>query len=176
MQHISRIRKHLTLEATKTIVHSLILSRLDYCNSVLAGLPDCEISKLQSVQNAAAKLITRSRKFDHVTPILRELHWLPVHQRILFKVLVLVYKALHGLSPDCISALIVPYKPARELRSSSKPSLVIPKHATKAYGARAFSIFGPIAYNSLPQDITTAPSLNCFKSCLKTYLFRATYN
>ena len=96
IRRIARIRKHLIVQAIKTIVHSLISPRLDYCNSVLAGLPDCEITKLQSVQNAAAKLITLSRKFDHVTPILRELHWLPVHQHILFKVLVLVYKALHS--------------------------------------------------------------------------------
>ncbi len=170
------MRKHLTLHTTKTIIHSVISFHLDYCNSVLAGLPDCEITKLQSVQNAATKLITRSCKFNHVTPVLHKLHWLPVCQCILFKVLVLVYKTLHGLSPDYISALFVPYKPTRELRSSTKPFLIIPKHTTKPYRARTFFIFGPMSYNNLPHDITTAPSLNCFKSRLKTHLFRATYN
>ena len=102
-------------KSAKTMVHSLIASHLDYCNSALTGLPDCDISKLQSAQNAAARLVTNTTKHDQITPILMEPHWLPICHRILFKMLVLIYKGLHGLAPPYISALLVPYTPTRTL-------------------------------------------------------------
>ena len=83
----SRIRQCLSIDSTKTQVHASVTSRLDHCNSLLYGLPDYLIQRLQYVMNAAAKVITCKRKFDHVTPLLIELHWLPVRQRIVFKIL-----------------------------------------------------------------------------------------
>ena len=171
LRRISRIRTFLTPSATKTLIHSLVTSRLDYCNIVLAGLPDYEIAKIQCILNAAARLTSKCPKFAHITPILIELHWLPVQQRILFKVLVLVYKALHDLAPPYIKSLITLYSPARSLRSSSKQLLVEPRFGNVSYGARAFSVFAPRAYNKLPLHIRQAPTLETFKSRLKTHLF-----
>ncbi len=151
-------------------------SRLDYCNSVLAGLPDHLIKKIQSVQNSAARLVSHVKKHDHITPVLKDLHWLPVRQRILFKVLVVTYKALHDLAPSHISDLIVPYVPTRSLCSSNKQQLVVPRYNTEFYGAPAFSIFAPAEYNKLPQHVTASPTLACFKSCLKTHLFISVFD
>ena len=95
LQKISSIRLYLTEEAAKTLVTSLILSRLDYCNSLLAGITKDNLSKLQSIQNHAAKLIKRKKKYDHVSPLLQELHWLPVTQRIDYKIALLVFKCIN---------------------------------------------------------------------------------
>ena len=84
----------LPADASKVLVHAFISSRLDYCNSLLYGIADGLLQKLQSIQNAAARLITRARRRDHITPVLRELHWLPVRQRIKFKVACLVFQSL----------------------------------------------------------------------------------
>ena len=116
---------------------SFLFTTLCSCNvgSLTAGFPDCNIAKLQSVQNAAAKLILQTPKFDHVTPVLTELHWLPVHQHILFKILELVYKALDRLSQAYISSFQTSYKLARALCYTSKFALTIPKYITISYGA-----------------------------------------
>ena len=100
-----------------------------------------------------------------------ELHWLPVRQHILFKILVVTYKALHGLAPKYITDLIKPYIPKRSLRSSTQQLLVFPRHKTQSYGARAISVFAPAKYNKLPHHITTFPTVTYFRSHLKTHLF-----
>ena len=106
LRNISKIRKYLTEETTEILVHAFVSSKLDYCNSLLYGLPKHMISSLQSVQNTAARIVTLTKKFDHITPVLIQLHWLPVHFRILFKVLLLVYKALNGMAPLYITELL----------------------------------------------------------------------
>ena len=88
------------------VMHAFVTSRIDYCNGLLYGLPDCEITKLQRAQNAAARLLTSSRKYDHITPVLHELHWLPVKYRVHFKILLLTFKALNGMAPAYTSDLI----------------------------------------------------------------------
>ena len=103
----------------KRIVNAFVISRIDYCNSILYGLPMIELEKLQRVQNIAARLITElSSRRDHITPVLKNLHWLPVRSRITFKILLLTYKILNGHSPRYLTSLISFYKPARSLRSS----------------------------------------------------------
>ena len=99
LRNIAKIRKFISVETTEIIVHAFVSSKLDNCNSLLFGLPHKLLNKLQSVQNAAARIITLSRKHDHITPILVKLHWLPIESRIKYKILLLTYKALHGISP-----------------------------------------------------------------------------
>ena len=118
LRNIARIRHLLCKESTETLVHAFVFSKLDYCNALLYGLPKCVIKKLQLVQNSAARLITRSRKYDHTSPLLIQLHWLPITQRIWFKVLLLTFKAIHKLSLVYLQELISKYSPSGKLRSS----------------------------------------------------------
>ncbi len=170
LRELSRIRKCLPRREAEIITHAFITSRLDYCNSLLYGLPDCMIGKLQKIQNSAARLITCTRKYDHITPILKELHWLPVQSRIDFKVLLLTYKALHGLAPQYLTDLLQ-RKPDRGLRSDGQDLLVIPDTKLKTYGDRAFSRAAPYLWNSIPHTIRCSINVDVFKRSLKTYLF-----
>ena len=107
------------MECTEILVHAFVSSRLDYCNSLLHGSPKYVPQKLQRAQNAAARLIKLSRKYDHITPHLMDLHWLPIEYRIQFKILLLTYKTLNGLAPSYLSDLLQRYAPVRNLRSFS---------------------------------------------------------
>ena len=91
LHKIGKIRQFLTKEATKQLVHALVISRIDFCNSLLYSLPDVHTNKLQRIQNSAARLITRTKCREHITPILKQLHWLPVKSRINYKILLLTY-------------------------------------------------------------------------------------
>ena len=106
LYNIRRIRKYLSKENTETLIHAFVSSRIDYCNSLLYGVPNCHLHKLQRVQNAAARLIFEESKYCHVTLLLKSLHWLLVKYRIIFKVLFITFKAIHGLAPVYISELI----------------------------------------------------------------------
>ena len=124
---ITKIRDYLSTADTEILVHSLIISKLDSCNSLLYGLPKLMIDRLQNVQNSAARLIARRKKFDHITPVMKELHWLPVSQRIIYKILILItYKALNGLTPSYIRDMLQPLKQTMNLRSSMKGLLSVP--------------------------------------------------
>ena len=116
LRRLSSIRRYLTQDATRCAVQAFITSRLDYCNSLLHGIPLAQIERLQRIQNKAARLITRTRQCDHITPVLRALHWLPVCHRIEFKVLVNVFKCLHGLSPDYLTQLVHVHRRDNRLR------------------------------------------------------------
>jgi hypothetical protein len=176
LKKISYIRSFLTIDMTKTLIVSLVFSRLDYCNSLLFGLPTEKIRKLQVIQNYAARLVFRKHKRENVTPLLKSLHWLTVKNRINFKAAVLIYRCLEGSAPTYLSELIKIYRQSRSLRSSSdKTKLVIPKRNSK-YGERAFSFFGPKLWNSLPQNIREANSLLNFKKKLKTFYFKSQFD
>jgi len=172
LRNISRIRKYLTQDAAKTVVHAFVTAKLDYCNSLLYGLPKYCIKRIQHVQNAAARLVTLTSKFDHITPVLAELHWLPVEYRIQYKILVITYKALHNQAPHYICELIQRYSPSRALRSSTKNLLVQPRYQLESYGQRAFSIASPKLWNNLPDSI----SINIFKKELKTNFYNQAFN
>ena len=122
----SRIRKFLSINCTKTLVHALVTCRLGFCNCLLYGLPKYLVHRLQLVQNCAARLILCDRKYDHITPLLTELDWLPVEQRVLLKILLLTIKALNNLCPSYNSDLLEMYRRTRNLRSSERNLLVIP--------------------------------------------------
>ena len=143
LKKISSIRKYLDRQSCEKLVHAFISSRLDNCNSLLINLPDKDLRKLQRIQNSSARLVALSKKRDHITPILFDLHWLPVIHRINFKVLLLTYKTLCGMAPAYMSDIIHPYVPARTLRSSSSNLLQMPSARTITYGERAFSIRAP---------------------------------
>lgn len=175
LRKISLIRKYLTVDAAQLLVQALVTSKLDYCNSLLYGSPKYLIKQLQRVQNAAARVVTVSPKFCHITPVLKNLHWLPIDLRIEFKILTITYKALHDLAPAYIKNLLKNYYPPRDLRSSKKNLLVVPAFRTNCYGRRAFSVIAPLLWNSLPQHIRDAGSLDIFKRRLKTALFIRAY-
>ena len=171
--NISKIRGYLTQDQLKTIVHAYVTPKLDFNNCLLAGIPQHLVQRVQLVQNAAARLIMGSRKSDHVTPLLKELHWLPVTQRVLYKLLVNVYKALNLIGPRYLYELLVPYVPTRTLRSSSDTLLLTePKSKLKRYGDRSFSVIAPHEWNKLPISIRSSKSLDIFKRALKTHLFK----
>jgi len=176
LRQLRHVRRSLTLDAVKTLIHAFISSRLDYCNSLLTGVSDGVLRKLQSVQNAAARLITNTRKFDHITPVLRDLHWLPVRQRIEFKTAMLVYKCLHGLAPSYLSEFCRPVSSLpgrRQLRSGSTGILHVPRTKT-SIGSRSFAVAGPVTWNSLPAELRTFElSVASFAKRLKTYLFNS---
>lgn len=176
IRKIGRIRPYLAQDVCERLVHAFITSKLDSCNSILYGLPSCELDKLQRVQNAAARLVTMASKSDHITPILFKLHWLPVKERITFKLLLITFKALRGQAPSYISELLNIYQPSRSLRSSSLKYLSVPKCNTVSYGHRAFSVASAKLWNSLPYDLRSIENTSTFKTSLKTFLFKRTFN
>ncbi len=148
-----------------SLIHALISSRLDI------GLPQSKQSRLQMVQNAAARYLIGTKKRDHITPVLASLHWLPIKLRVDFKIILFAYKALHNSAPDYICDLIKPYTASRSLRSSDQLLLSVPRSRCKTKGDRAFSVVAPKLWNSLPLNIRASPSLDAFKSSLKTYFY-----
>ena len=168
---IGKIRALLDVKTTERLVHAFVASRLDYCNSLLYGLPISQISKLQLLQNAAARLVTRSKKCVHITPILRELHWLPISERIKFKILLIVFKTMNNQGPAYLSELISLYVPPRALRSGHKCLLRTVKSRTADYGSRAFSNAAPLLWNQLPDNLRFLRNIDAFKTGLKTFLF-----
>ncbi len=119
----------LSVSDAEKLVWTFMTSRLDYYNALLGGCPASSINKLQIVQNAAARVLTRSRKYDHITPILQSLHWLPVKFRISYKILLLAYKALNDSAPAYLTSLLSRYNPSRSLRSHNSGLLVVPRIA-----------------------------------------------
>ena len=175
-------RESLDEITAKIAAHAFVTSHLDYCNCLFAGLPNSHIAPLQRIQNTAARLVTRTKKSEHITPVLQSLNWLPIHQRISFKVLLLVYKIYHKLAPVYLQDL-VSFRSAstssstRRLRSAATAHLQLcpgPRTVTR-YGDRAFSSIAPQLWNNLPVDIRSAPSLDSFKTMLKTHLYNQWY-
>ena len=149
----------------------MIISRLDYCNSVFAGLPADQVARLQRIQNNAARLVMKKRKRDHVTPLLKELHWLPVKFGCQYKIATLTYRHFEGSLPPYLSSSLCTYEPSRSLRSSKEKLLKIPKRNLKPFEESSFSFMAPSIWNSLPSDLRNLPTLSQFKSNLKTFLF-----
>ena len=176
LRNIAKIRHILSQNDAEKLVHAFVTSRLDYCNSLLSGCSNKSLKTLQLVQNAAARVLTRTRKRDHISPILASLHWLPIKSRIEFKILLLTYKALNGQTPSYLKELIVPYYPTRSLRSQYAGLLVVPTIFKSRMGGRAFNYQAPLLWNHLPMTVRGADTLSTFKSRLKTFLFDKAYS
>ena len=176
LRQIGSIRHLLTAQATQTLVYAFILSRLDYCNCLLAGCPQFLIDRLQKVQNAAARLICRAKKLDHVQPILQSLHWLPIRARIQYKISTLCFNVITGTGPQYLSELLHLYTPSRDLRSSADTRILkIPRSNSKAFGQRSFSHVGPSTWNGLPYTLRHSDSQTSFRQALKTHLFQQSF-
>jgi hypothetical protein len=169
---IGQIRPYLSEKSAATLVHAFISSKLDCLNSVLYGIPEYMIQRLQLIQNHAARIVSCTSKYDSVKPQLLKLHWLPVCLRIEYKILLLTYKCIHQLAPTYLSELIQTYHPGRSLRSSSEGLLKVPNMRLKTAGDRAFTASAPTLWNRLPKHIRECNTVESFKSVLKTHLFQ----
>jgi len=174
------VRRTLSVDAAKTLVHALITTRVDYCNSVLYGITTTNLRPLQSVINAAARLTNGKRKFHHITDTLRDdLHWLPVRQRIQFKLGSLVSKFKRRTAPSYLTDMCIPVSATSgrtHLRSAVHCDLDVPRTCLARYWPRGFAVSGPVTWNSLPPDLRdTSLSAASFFSQLKTELFIRAY-
>ena len=152
LRQLRVIRHSLTTDAARTLVQAFITSRLDYCNSLLYGIADCQLRRLQCIQNAAARLLSGTRKFDHVSPVLRDLHWLPVRKRIFFKVATLMFKCLHGLAPSYLPHRIL-HTSVNYRRSTSSAVCDHPAGIRAILSdyicSRSFAVSGSTVWNNL---------------------------
>jgi hypothetical protein len=173
LRQLKPVIRSLSSFAKKTLVQAFITSRLDYCNSLLYGIADSLLKKLQSVQNASARLITGARRREHMTPVLRDLHWLPVKQRVVFKVASMMYLIKIGRLPPYLAdeCHLLADSSRRSLRSAASRTFVVPRTST-TLGDRCFEVAGPRVWNSLPTHLRD-PDLcyTTFRRLLKTHLF-----
>ena len=181
LYQIGKIRKYLDKSTTERLINASVTSRLDFCNSLLYGANKGEIHKLQLCQNSAARVITLTRKRDHITPDLKQLHWLPVHRRIDYKILLFTFKALKDEAPQYISDLVIRYVPPRDLRSAQRHKLDVTFDWSRVrHGKRSFGVAAPELWNSLPDniriDFDSCEKVDTFKNKLKTYLFKCEFD
>ena len=154
LRRLGKIRPFLSTDAANKLTVSFVLTRLDYCNSLLAGLPDNKLNKLQRIQNHAARIVLRKLRHVSATSLLRTLHWLPVKARIQYKIACFCFQCLsHNTMPPCLSDLLHPYQPSRTLRSLDTSLLSVPRFCLETFGRRSFSVFGPTVWNSLPLSL-----------------------
>ena len=178
LYNMRRIRKCLSRSVTESLVHAFITSRIDYCNSLLYGLPNSHIMKLQRIQNAAARLVTGTPRFCHVTPLLFHLHWLPISYRIKFKILLLTFKCLYGQAPNYLIDLITIKKQSKySLWSSKSIFLELPDIKTRpTLSDRAFQSAVPYLWNASPSAIRNMKkTLHTFKTAVKTHFFKFSF-
>jgi len=167
------MRSLLTDDVAQTVACSIIASRLDYCNALLSGTPAATFDKLQHVQNNLTRVVCQSRGRTDARLLLHSLHWLPVRQRITYKLAVLTHKVRTTATPTYLSELVQTHAPPRAVRSSDVPLLVVPRIHTEL-ARRAFSVAAPSTWNCLPADIQLCENILTFKRHLKTHLFKLT--
>ena len=151
-------------------------SRLYYCNSLLYGINGYLMSQLQRCQNNTACIVSLWWKYDHITPVLKDLHWLPVEQGINYKIMLLAYKTQQGMAPPYMSSLLSPYKPGTSLWSEGKQFLTTPRYRLEGFCKLCFAHADPFLWNPLPISIKRVQSIATFKSRLKTHLFNVAYS
>ncbi|KAL5257828.1 hypothetical protein ACHWQZ_G012685 [Mnemiopsis leidyi] len=181
LRNLWAIASKLSFNLKRQLVHCLIFSKLDYCNSLLYGLPETSLKKLQRVQNSSVRFLFGSKavaKWESVRPLLKEAHFLPIRQRIDYKIGLIVFKCLNNMAPKYLSdCLSVKGQPAKALRGDQDYFLLdIPPVPNLARTERAFSFCAPRVWNSLPYDLRTCPSISVFKKGLKTHLFKIAFD
>ena len=178
IRSIGKVRKLLSFDACAILIHALISSRLDYCNSILYNLPDTKIGRLQRVQNQAARILTRSPRREHITPVLKQLHWLKVRERIRYKILILTHKAFYANAPPYLCSLVVKRESVVSTRSSQDGYLLckppISKDCSNTFLERSFLYAAPHEWNSLEKGVRIS-EFNAFKKAIKTVLFIQCY-
>src|SRR6218665_1575289 len=179
LRRIRQVRCYLDETCRRILVQAVVISRLDYCNSVLSGLPSSTLQPLSSVLHTAARLIKDLSPRDNITPTLKQLHWLPIHARIAFKISLLMYHIHSGTSPSYMSSMVTPCSASRSrglrLRPSTRRDFAVIRTNLK-FGNRAFSVAGPREWNSLPVSVRQCTSVAQFKPKLKTHLFSLYYD
>jgi len=178
LRRIRSVRGSLSRKSLLDLVRALVVTRVDYCNSALSGVSDHLLNRLQSVLNAAARLVCSKRRHEHITPVLRDLHWLRVPERVTFKICSLVHRSLDGTAPPYLSELIqlsTSNESRRRLRSADTRELFVPPTSRKTVGDRAFAVNGPLQWNTLPAQLRNLQSFSMFRRQLKTHLFSRSF-
>ena len=171
IRQLRQIRPSLDKNSAIVLANALVHSKLDYCNSLLSGLPNTSIIRLQYVQNSLARVVCNTTKFhSHTATLLKGLHWLPIPERIKFKIASLTFKVINFGKPSYLAELITSYQPSRSLRSSGTNLLSIPD-IRSSIGRRSLSYAAPQLWNSLPPDLRSCTSIATFQGKLKTHLF-----
>ena len=175
LRNLSNIRNHLSNKSAEILVHELVLSHLDFCNGLFVDIPTYQLKRLQRIQNRSARIVTRTPYDRPILPVLKSLHWLPVQARIMFKIIVTVYKCLNGTSPDYLRSMLIAEQPSYSLRSTQGIMLKIPRMRTKL-AERSFAFNGPKLWNALPAHMKDIQEEAVFRRQLKTFLFRQFYS
>ena len=172
----------LTRDASILVANALLSSQLDYCNSLFRSLSKFNLRKLQCIQNSAARIVSNTSRYTSITPVLKNLHWLPVQHRSVFKTATLVYKFLHTGFPKYFVPYISSYSSSYNTRRSQSGGnfLVIPKfqpsvHKSVKQFGHSFAFDAPTVWNALPDEIRVSPSLASFRKRLKTHLYTKAY-
>lgn len=176
LYRLRQVRKYFNRNTFECLVHAFVTSHIDYGNAMLFGLPDVTIKKLQRLQHAAARLILNRNWRDSATEMLKELHWLPIRYRILYKLSLLVFKCINNIGPAYLRELLISKKAPRSLRSAKLSLLEIPRVRTETFGKRAFEYAAPHTWNSLPLNIRHSKDITSFKKAIKTYFFEQAFN
>jgi len=179
LRQIRSIQRSVSRPVLLSLVTSLILSKLDYGIAILAGVFGYLLDRLQSVLHAAARLVNGSSKYDHVTSLLQDLHWLRVPERIKYRLAVLIFRCRNNTAPEYLARdlhWVTDDNSRRRLRSATTHQLMVPRTRLRTIGDRAFGVAGARVWNELPSSVVFAPSLAVFKRNLKTHLFRQSYS
>ena len=174
--NISRVRCHLDQETNKILVQALILSKLDYCNSLLLGTPKYNIAKLQRIQNMSCRMIYQLPEYSTINTYLAQHHWFKIQERINFKLATIMYKCINNIALAYLLEMVISQLPhTRRLRSTHRGLLYTTKSRTEFVHSGSFKSMGPCIWNTLPANIKNSNNIDIFKTRLKTHLFRISY-
>ena len=175
LRDIRSIRHHINQETAKIIIQAFILSKLDYCNSLLAGAAQYQLDKLLRIQNMACRIIFNSKKYDHITGNMMSLHWLCIRERITYKITTIMYSINASIVPKYLQDLVPKQTYDKRLRSSVLDSFPPPRCKISANQPSSISSIGPLVWNSLPKDVQRSNKHEDFKRKFKTHLFHLSY-